>query len=78
MKHYLKLSGKLLSFNVDKAFSGVVDGLLYVDLRETDSKILNRFIGAQNPRNNLYKKLPEDNRLDTLPKFVNLDEHGKG
>jgi len=46
LKHYLKLNGKLLSFNVDKAFSGVVDGLLYVDLRETDPKILNRFIGT--------------------------------
>jgi putative hemolysin len=77
LKHYLKLSGKLLSFNVDKAFSGVVDGLLYVDLRETDPKILNRFIGAQNPTSNLYRKLPEDNRPDTLPKFANLDEHGK-
>lgn len=47
LKHYLKLNGKLLSFSVDKAFSGVVDGLLYVDLRETDPKILNRFIGTQ-------------------------------
>jgi putative hemolysin len=45
LKHYLKLNGKLLSFNVDKAFSDVVDGLLMVDLRETDPKILKRFIG---------------------------------
>lgn len=46
LKHYLKLNGKLLSFNVDKAFSDVVDGLLMVDLRETDPKILKRFIGS--------------------------------
>lgn len=47
LKHYLKLNGRILSFNVDKAFSSVVDGLLFVDLRETDPKILNRFIGRQ-------------------------------
>jgi putative hemolysin len=45
LKHYLKLNGKLLSFNIDKAFSNALDGLLMVDLRETDPKILNRFIG---------------------------------
>jgi tryptophan synthase alpha subunit len=46
LKHYLKLNGKLLSFNVDKAFSDVVDGLLMVDLRETDPKLLKRFLGS--------------------------------
>lgn len=49
LKHYLKLNGKLLSFNVDKDFSDVVDGLLMVDLRETDPKILKRFIGSTDP-----------------------------
>ena len=47
LKHYLKLNGKLLSFNLDKAFSNALDGLLMVDLRQTDPKILNRFIGPQ-------------------------------
>jgi putative hemolysin len=47
LKHYLKLNGKLLSFNLDKAFSNALDGLLMVDLRQTDPKILKRFIGAQ-------------------------------
>jgi hypothetical protein len=27
LKHYLKLNGKLLSFSIAEAFSGVVDGL---------------------------------------------------
>jgi putative hemolysin len=62
LKHYLKLSGKLLSFNVDKAFSCVVDGLLYVDLRETDPKILNRFIGTQNPSNIFHRNPYEENK----------------
>jgi hypothetical protein len=46
LKHYLNLNAKLLGFNVDKAFANVVDGLLMVDLRETDHRILNRFIGS--------------------------------
>ena len=47
MKHYLKLNGRFLSFSVDKAFSSVIDGLLLVDLHETDPKILNRFVGQR-------------------------------
>jgi putative hemolysin len=47
LKHYLKLNGELLSFNLDKAFSNALDGLLMVDLRQTDPKILNHFIGPQ-------------------------------
>jgi putative hemolysin len=47
LKHYLKLNGRLLSFNLDKAFSNALDGLLMVDLRQTDPKILKHFIGAQ-------------------------------
>ena len=34
-----------------RRFPVCVDGLLYVDLRETDPKILNRFIGTQHPAN---------------------------
>jgi hypothetical protein len=47
LKHYLKLNGRLLSFNLDKAFSNALDGLLLVDLRQTDPKILEHFIGPQ-------------------------------
>jgi putative hemolysin len=47
IKHYLKLNGKFLSFSVDKAFSSVIDGLLVVDLYETDPKILARFVGKR-------------------------------
>ena len=45
LRHYLKLNGTLVSFNVDKAFSNVVDGLLIVDLSTTDPKLLKRFMG---------------------------------
>src|SRR5262249_29497770 len=45
-KQYLKLGGKMLGFNVDREFSGVLDGLILVDLVETDPKILARYLGA--------------------------------
>lgn len=47
LKYYLKLNGKLLSFSVDEMFSGVVDGLLMVDLRDTDTNLLKRFVKKQ-------------------------------
>lgn len=46
LKHYLKLNGALLSFNVDPAFSDVIDGLILVDLCKTEPKILQRYMGA--------------------------------
>ena len=46
-RHYLRLHSLVLSFNVDPAFADVVDGLLLTDLRRTDSKILQRFMGAE-------------------------------
>jgi hypothetical protein len=48
IKHYLKLNGRFVGFNVDPKFSNVVDGLVVVDLALTDAKILNRFMGPDN------------------------------
>lgn len=47
LKQYLKLGGKLLGFNVDPEFSDVLDGLIWVDLAEVDSRILIRFLGHE-------------------------------
>ncbi len=47
LKQYLKLGGKLLGFNVDPKFSDVLDGLIWVDLLETDPRILVRFLGRE-------------------------------
>ena len=44
-KQYLKMNALLLSFSVDAEFSNVLDGLLLVDLRTADSKILRRYFG---------------------------------
>jgi putative hemolysin len=44
-KQYLKLGGRMLGFNVDAQFSGVLDGLILVDLLRTDVRILSRYLG---------------------------------
>ena len=47
LKHYLKLNARLLSFNVDASFSDVVDGLILVDLLETDPAHQRRYLGPE-------------------------------
>jgi putative hemolysin len=44
-KHYLKLGGKVLGFNLDPDFSEVLDGLMLIDLLHTDRRILDRYLG---------------------------------
>lgn len=45
LRQYLKLGGKVLGFNVDAAFANVLDGLIMVDLTQTDPAILARYMG---------------------------------
>jgi len=45
VRQYARLGGRLLSFNVDKAFSNVLDGFVLVDLRRTDPAVLGRYLG---------------------------------
>jgi len=45
LRQYLKLGGKMLGFNVDQDFADALDGLILVDLRKTDPKILTRYMG---------------------------------
>jgi putative hemolysin len=47
LKHYLRLNGTLLSFNVDKDFSSVIDGLILVDLTETEPRLLGKYMGEE-------------------------------
>lgn len=55
LKHYLKLNATLLSFNVDKDFSSVVDGLIMVDFTETDPRLLAKYMGDENCREYLAR-----------------------
>lgn len=47
LKQYLKLGGKLLGFNVDPQFGNVVDGLIMVDLVETEPRLLARYMSPE-------------------------------
>jgi putative hemolysin len=47
LRHYLRLNARLLSFNVDPAFGHCTDGLILVDLRTADPKMLRRFMGDE-------------------------------
>lgn len=45
LRQYCRLGGQILAFNVDRAFSGCLDGLVLVDLRRTDRTLLDRYMG---------------------------------
>lgn len=45
LRQYLRLGGKLLAFNVDPEFANALDGLILVDLTQTDRKLLERYLG---------------------------------
>jgi putative hemolysin len=47
LKQYAKVGGKLLGFNVDKKFADVLDGLVVVDLRQTEPSVLERYMGRE-------------------------------
>ena len=47
LRQYLKLGGRLACFNVDEDFSGVVGGLIVVDLLRTEPKVLQKYMGRE-------------------------------
>jgi putative hemolysin len=47
LRQYAKIGGKLLGFNVDRKFSNVLDGLVIVDLRQTEPAVLERYMGRE-------------------------------
>lgn len=50
LRQYLRLGGKLLGFNVDPSFGDCLDGLIYVDLVEGDSKLIEKYLGKDGYR----------------------------
>jgi putative hemolysin len=47
LKQYLKLGGELVAFNVDRKFANALDGLIVVDLRKTDIRLVERYLGRE-------------------------------
>jgi len=78
LKHYLNLGGQLLSFNIDKSFSGVMDGLIVIDLLKTNSKTIERYMGVNETHKYLFyhsNNLGRDSQIifkTTLPEKTAL------
>jgi putative hemolysin len=47
LKQYAKIGGRLIGFNVDRNFSNCLDGLMLVDLRQTQPAVLERYMGRE-------------------------------
>ncbi len=47
LKHYLKLGGRVLGFNTDDQFGDALDGLIMVDLRASEPRMLARYMGEE-------------------------------
>lgn len=58
LRHYLKLNGEVLAWNVDRDFGDVLDALLLVDLRNTDPRLLRRYMGAEGAAAFLTRHVP--------------------
>jgi putative hemolysin len=50
LRQYLSLGGRLLGFNVDPHFSNALDGLILVNLTQTQPRLLERFLGKEEAR----------------------------
>ncbi|MBF0625777.1 MAG: lysophospholipid acyltransferase family protein [Magnetococcales bacterium] len=46
LKQYLKLGGRLAGFSIDPTFNNTLDGLIFVDLMDTDPRILAKYMGS--------------------------------
>lgn len=51
LRQYAKIGGKLVGFSVDRKFSSVLDGLVVVDLRQTEATLLDRYMGREDAAN---------------------------
>lgn len=47
VKEYIKLGGRFLAFSIDPDFGNALDGLVTVDLLQTEERLLNLFMGPE-------------------------------
>ena len=66
LKQYIKLGGQIVGFNVDPAFGNVLDGLIMVDLTQTEQKMLERYMSKDGAQRFLsYHQLTEKDSYAT-------------
>ena len=46
LRQYLNVGGQILDFSVDRNFSGVLDGLIVVDLAKTNRRLIDKYLGT--------------------------------
>ncbi len=51
IRQYLKLGAKFVAFNRDENFNDVLDGLLVVDLLQSEPRILKKYLGKKGQKN---------------------------
>src|SRR5262249_39380277 len=47
LRQYLKLNARLIGFSIDPEFGDALDALMFVDLKQVDRSILNRYLGRE-------------------------------
>ena len=77
LRHYLRLGGRLLAFSVDHDFADVLDGLLVVDLRESDPSLLARYMGEAGSRSFLAYHRGRSPNCDDRGRSPNCDDRGR-
>lgn len=61
IRQYLNMGGRILSFSVDVKFGNCLDGLMVIDLRETDPRALKRYMGPEGVE--MFYRHHEDRKL---------------
>lgn len=60
LRHYLRCGARLLSFNIDKEFSNVIDGLIVVDLDRVEQTVIRKFMGEEGYHSYFKESLGEE------------------
>jgi putative hemolysin len=66
LKHYLRLGGKVLAFNIDPLFNDALDGLIYLDLLQVPREQMERLLAKEkladylNYHTNMPKKIKKN------------------
>jgi putative hemolysin len=66
IRQYLKLGGRVLTFNVDQDFGDAIDGLMLVDLTATPPRVLKKYMGAEGAKRFLSIHLDSESSQDLL------------
>ncbi|MEN8149718.1 MAG: GNAT family N-acyltransferase [Planctomycetota bacterium] len=70
LKQYLRLGARLLGFNVDPAFGHALDGLVLVDLRRTDLRLLERYLSREGMESFLRYHARDESDVERQPELV--------